>query len=342
LLAGFPCQAFSIAGYRHGFEDKKGRGNLFFDILSILESKRPGAFLLENVKNLKTHDNGRTYQTICSHLTNIGYGIKTQVLNAKDYGLHQNRERIYIIGVKASWKGKPIPLPNEEDLLSDKEIDKCLNDPSINKIANFKFPKKNKEPFIGLSQIKQGKIKKIPTRLNGVDILYFDPPDKLKKYFQCFNQREDWDQYIYNEKGGHFKKAVDYINGKINGEENLLDWQHWGSEQWFDKGYQFIYQWRRKYVRRNNGGVCPTLTANMGTGGHNVPLIICGTVGDKKLIRKLTPEECLAFQGFDNKFIKKVTQIKKMANGQKYKQAGNSVPVAVVRKIAEKLVTYIN
>ncbi|MBU1131827.1 DNA (cytosine-5-)-methyltransferase, partial [Patescibacteria group bacterium] len=98
LCAGFPCQPFSIAGYRKGFSDD-GRGNLFFEIVRILKYKKPAVFLLENVKNLKTHDNGRTIEIIYSELQSLGYHVADRVLNTMEYGnIPQNRERIYIVG----------------------------------------------------------------------------------------------------------------------------------------------------------------------------------------------------------------------------------------------------
>jgi DNA (cytosine-5)-methyltransferase 1 len=97
LLAGFPCQPFSQAGLKRGFSDI--RGTLFFDIARILEAKRPRTFLLENVKQLKTHNNGQTLDTILNHLKKIGYtNIYYDVLKARDFGIPQNRERIYIVG----------------------------------------------------------------------------------------------------------------------------------------------------------------------------------------------------------------------------------------------------
>ena len=97
LLAGFPCQPFSQAGLKKGFSDT--RGTLFFDIERILMKKRPQAFLLENVKQLRGHDKGRTLTTILNNLKEIGYtNVKTKVLRARDFGLPQNRERIYIVG----------------------------------------------------------------------------------------------------------------------------------------------------------------------------------------------------------------------------------------------------
>lgn len=96
LVGGFPCQAFSIAGKRHGFEDT--RGTLFFDIARILKAKRPRNFVLENVKGLLSHGGGRTFKIIITTLTELGYCVEWQVLNAKDFGVPQNRERVFIVG----------------------------------------------------------------------------------------------------------------------------------------------------------------------------------------------------------------------------------------------------
>lgn len=98
LFAGFPCQSFSICGDRKGFEDT--RGTLFFEIARILEEKQPFAFVLENVKQLKTHAQGRTLQRILETLTNLGYYSHYQVLNALNFGLPQKRERIFIVGFR--------------------------------------------------------------------------------------------------------------------------------------------------------------------------------------------------------------------------------------------------
>ena len=114
LLAGFPCQAFSIAGYRQGFEDTKGRGTLFFELLRIIKSKKPQILFLENVKNLVSHDNGKTFRIIIESLKAQGYMIKFSVLNAMEYGnIPQNRERIYIIGFKDKniYKNFDFPMP---------------------------------------------------------------------------------------------------------------------------------------------------------------------------------------------------------------------------------------
>ena len=98
LLAGFPCQPFSIIGDKQGFEDT--RGTLFFDIARILKQKQPRAFLLENVKQLLTHDKGRTFAVIQAQLSQLGYTLYHKVLNALDFGLPQKRERIFIVGFR--------------------------------------------------------------------------------------------------------------------------------------------------------------------------------------------------------------------------------------------------
>lgn len=237
LLAGFPCQAFSIAGYRHGFKDP--RGNLFFKIAEILEEKRPQAFLLENVKNLHKHDGGKTYKVIEETLKELGYYPKEAVLNSMDYGnVPQNRERIYIVGFRDQAKTEA-----------------------------FKFPDK------------------IPLTVSFRDLLDRKVPDK----------------YYYTNS---------HLDPVLKKEVTSRD---------------TVYQWRRKYVRANKKGVCPTLTANMGMGGHNVPIIL-----DSKGIRKLTPRECFRMQGFEDSFILPAD----LADMHLYKQAGNSVSTSVIYRIA--------
>ena len=102
LCAGFPCQAFSIAGKRGGFDDT--RGTLFFDVAEIIKRKQPKAIFLENVKGLRNHDKGKTLETILNVLRNdLGYFVpEPQIVNAKDFGVPQNRERIYIVGFHKS------------------------------------------------------------------------------------------------------------------------------------------------------------------------------------------------------------------------------------------------
>lgn len=245
MLAGFPCQAFSVAGYRQGFNDEKGRGVLFFQLARIFSAKRPKAVFLENVKNLVSHDHGKTFRIIVEALESEGYHIKYQVLNTKDYGnIPQNRERIYIAG------------------FSDEKAYK-----------EFEFPK----PI------------ELTTKLS--DLIDFESKLEEKYYYTAQNF-------------SHF----DQLEKSMTRSDT-------------------VYQWRRVYVRENQSNVCPTLTANMGTGGHNVPLVLT-----KHGFRKLTPYECFRLQGFPQDF-----RLPNIANCYLYKQAGNAVSVSVVERIAENI-----
>lgn len=131
LLAGFPCQAFSIMGKMKGFEDI--RGTMFFEVATILERHRPEAILLENVKQLTTHDHGKTFSTILRILDELGYRVKWKVLNALDFGLPQKRERVIIVGFRNpqrcnafnfDFEKKPYNLENI--LEADDKIDSSL------------------------------------------------------------------------------------------------------------------------------------------------------------------------------------------------------------------------
>ena len=250
MLAGFPCQAFSVAGYRQGFDDEKGRGNLYFELERIMKDKRPSIVFLENVKKLGGHDNGRTFRIIRSSMEGMGYKIHHKVMNACDYGdIPQNRERIYVVGFL-------------DDGVSD-----C-----------FSFPDE------------------IPLETDIGDIFEFESRVDDKYYY-------GEDAYMYDE----LKRGM--------------------------TSRETVYQWRRKYVRENKSRLCPTLTANMGTGGHNVPLI-----KTRHGFRKLTPKECFMIQGFDSSFVLP----ENVANSHLYKQAGNSVVVPVVKRIANSIISAID
>lgn len=120
LLAGFPCQPFSIAGKQLGFADT--RGTLFFNIEKILEEKRPYGFLLENVSRLVTHDKGRTFKVIIDKLENLGYTVHYKVLNTIDFGLPQLRKRIYIVGFKDKIHFQ-FPIPDGKKILLEEILE---------------------------------------------------------------------------------------------------------------------------------------------------------------------------------------------------------------------------
>ncbi len=148
LLAGFPCQPFSIIGSKQGFADT--RGTLFFKIEEILRVKQPYAFLLENVKQLRTHDNGRTFQVILEKLKSLGYFVRHTILNALDFGLPQKRERTVIVGFKENIRFS-FPKPTgtfislSEILEPENQIDKKYF--ASKDIAEKRIKKLKSEPF---------------------------------------------------------------------------------------------------------------------------------------------------------------------------------------------------
>lgn len=125
FIGGFPCQSFSIAGKRKGFEDT--RGTLFFDIARIVKYKKPKIILLENVKGLLSHDGGRTIKTIFSTLAKLGYDLQWQVLNSKDFGVPQNRERIYIVGhLRGTCRPEVFPIyAGDEEYTVNADEQRC-------------------------------------------------------------------------------------------------------------------------------------------------------------------------------------------------------------------------
>ncbi len=149
LLAGFPCQPFSIIGHRKGFEDT--RGTLFFEIARILEAKKPKAFVLENVKLFAGHNNGKTLKRIMAALKDLGYHADFRIFNALDFGLPQKRERIFIVGFKKAcsfdWPKGSVPMTPLRDILEDNVPEQYYASAYIRK-NRLKKHKPTKEPTI--------------------------------------------------------------------------------------------------------------------------------------------------------------------------------------------------
>jgi DNA (cytosine-5)-methyltransferase 1 len=136
LVGGFPCQAFSIAGQRRGFDDT--RGTLFFEIARILRDKRPRYFLLENVRGLLSHDKGKTFKTILEVLSDLGYNVKWQVLNSKDFGVPQRRERVYIEGYLRGECGGEVLSVRENNEESTEAVDSSSKRDTIQLNTKYK------------------------------------------------------------------------------------------------------------------------------------------------------------------------------------------------------------
>ena len=241
LTGGFPCQPFSIAGKQEGFQDE--RSNVFWKILEIIDYHTPSCIILENVKNLISHDEGKTFEIIKNNLIERDYHICYKVLDTSVItGIPQHRERIYIVCIKS------------KDIFDKFTLD---------------FPTIQKASITSLLE-------------NNV----------ASKYYYT-DKSSTWDLV----KSNVIKKNT-------------------------------VYQYRRVYVRENKSDECPTLTANMGGGGHNVPLIL-----DDHGIRKLTPRECFNFQGFPSSY-----KLPNISDTNLYKLAGNAVSIPIVELISNRLI----
>jgi DNA (cytosine-5)-methyltransferase 1 len=243
LCGGFPCQPFSIAGEKKGFDDE--RSNVFWKILEILEHHKPQIVVLENVKNLHTHNQCKTFEIILTNLNSLGYHIKSAILDTSNItSIPQHRERIYIV---------------------------CFLEKELHDKFNFDFKRVDNKPI--------------------TDFLETDVSSK----------------YYYSDRFVVYPLIKEKVTNHI--KTNTL------------------YQYRRFYVRENKSNVCPTLTANMGGGGHNVPLLL-----DDDGIRKLTPRECFNLQGFPSNY-----KLPDLCDGKLYQLAGNAISVPVVDLIMEKI-----
>jgi len=250
LCAGFPCQPFSIAGKRMGFNDS--RGTMFFEVARIIKYTKPKIAFLENVSGIVSHDSGRTIKVITNTLNELGYVVNTKVMNAKDYGIPQNRNRWYCVAIR-------------KDLYT----------------KDFKFPDKKD--------------------------LEYTLKDIIKK-----KSTDD-----YNSS----PTAISNINKFITEFKNSTRYEDNGN-------YIIANEIRASKCNFRSDGISPCLTAKMGTGGNNIPVVV-------EYKRKLTEKECLRIMGFPESY-----KIKKN-NMQSYKQIGNSVVVPVINDITKKIVEYL-
>ena len=244
LCGGFPCQPFSVAGNLLGFDDE--RSNVFWKIIKIIKFHSPKVIILENVKNLLSHDKGNSFKIIKENLEKLDYFVKYCVLDtSKITHIPHHRERIYIL---------------------------CFKDKKIYDKFNFDF-----------TPIESSNMKTFLE--NNID-----------------------DKYYYTNRF----KMFDTIKQNVT-------------------KHDVLYQYRRHYVRENKSGCCPTLTCNMGSGGHNVPLLL-----DDKGIRKITPRECFNFQGFPSSY-----KLPNLSDSALYKLAGNAISVPVVKLLVDRLLNSI-
>ena len=344
LCGGFPCQAFSIAGKRRGFEDT--RGTLFFDIGRILNVKRPKIVFLENVKGLLNHNKGETFRIILQTLDELGYEIQWMVLNSKFFGVPQNRERVFIIGsLRGTSRPEILPFKRtntetNQEGIGTEEITRCL-DANMHKGVDAKgyFEKKRRNlivsPTITEAIGRQGCSKE--------DML------SLKRVAQAQRIRsvDGVSQTLQGQAGGQGAKTglyaiFDDYNSKMRSDNvagTLTSNTGSKSER---NGQKLVFsvltpdrEEKRQNGRRFKEDGEPSFTLT-GQDIHGVMITQVHNMQPMK-IRRLTPIECERLQGFPDDWTEQGINEKgekvKLSDTQRYKQCGNAVTVNVIECI---------
>ncbi len=309
ICGGFPCQAFSIAGNRRGFEDT--RGTLFFEIARFASILRPRYLFLENVKGLLNHDGGATFETILRALDELGYNMEWQMLNSKNFGVPQNRERVFIVGhLRGERTRRIFPLGGESQSTSSQSVVKIGNvNPSGNGMNGEVYQASGLAPTLTTNK---GEGQKIAIKSNTIKQFGVLQPN----FNQCgvVYETDGIAPTIRAYQGGGLEPKIrvkeatsqGYAEAKIGDSVNL---SHPNSK-----------------TRR--GRVGKQIANTLLTGESQ------GVVEPDFRIRKLTPRECWRLQGFPDWAFDKAQEVN--SNSQLYKQAGNSVTVNVIAAIAKE------
>lgn len=311
ICGGFPCQAFSIAGNRRGFEDT--RGTLFFEIARFASILKPRYLFLENVKGLLNHDRGNTFEVILSALDELGYNVEWQVLNSKNFGVPQNRERVFIIGhLRGECTRNVFPI-NGESEQSD------YQPPKIEIIGNTKNPNGTSK---GTKSVVYGSGGVVGT-LTATD--YKEPKQVAIKQFGILQPNFNQCGVVY-ETDGIAPTIRAYQGGGLEPKIRVKEATSKGYAE-AEVGDSVNLSHPNSKTRR--GRVGKQVANTLLTGESQ------GVIEPDFRIRKLTPRECWRLQGFPDWAFDKAQEIN--SNSQLYKQAGNSVTVNVIAAIAKEL-----
>lgn len=307
ICGGFPCQAFSIAGHRRGFEDT--RGTLFFEVARFASILKPKYLFLENVKGLLNHDKGNTFEVILSALDELGYDVEWQVLNSKDFGVPQNRERVFIIGHLRGERGRKVfPIGGNGATIDCEQ-------PKINKVGNIRKKGKSQSGDVVSVDSLAPTLCSTATQKKPLKILLAgNLPGSHEQNGRVYDP-EGISPTLNTMQGGGRQPKIrvreatkqGYAEASVGDSVNL---SHPNSKT------------RRGRVGE---GIANTLV----TGDSQ------GVVTPNFRIRKLTPRECWRLQGFPDWAFDKAQEVN--SNSQLYKQAGNSVTVNVIKEIARYL-----
>lgn len=343
-VAGFPCQSFSIAGQRKGFNET--RGTLFFNVAEFIKVNQPECFILENVKGLLSHDSGKTYQTITDVLTNgggtlngqmgmdtiddgLGYHVYTKVLNTKDYGIPQNRERIFIVGFKY-WRDFNFPIKSPllnklKDILEQDVNDKYyLSQKMIEGFSNHKERHKEKgtgfkwQPKSGddIANCLRANAALCPTDNSILVHSLYPRSSKTGKGGTGHLSKQDGTTYCLDTGNNQAIEVIETNNKRVNKNYEKHKSQLENGD-FMDSYNQTIHK-----------DITPTITSRVQASN-------CSHIYNDKKIRRLTPLECWRLQGFSDEEFYKAQKVN--SDTQLYKQAGNSITVNVMVEILKKI-----
>ena len=300
VIGGAPCQAFSMVGHRLGFED--ARGTLFYEFARVIKETKPKLFLFENVKGLLNHDNHRTWKIMHSIFEELGYDVKFRVLNSKDYGIPQHRERVYCLGFRKKTKFEyPAPIPLEykmydflEDYIDTKYF---LHEKGVKFVTSHKNKEKCYTQINGDIQLCQ----KRNQQFNWHGDFVYHPVAENENFEEGFDEfifdvRDVEEKYYLSEKVAKYVLAGGTKNFKTSTETDL------------DVARPLLHSMHKMH----RAGVDNYVT-------------------HKGRIRKLTPRECLRLMGFKDSF--KIV----VADTAMYQEAGNSIVVDVLIALLKQL-----
>ena len=338
IMHGSPCQDFSLAGKQAGGDKDSGtRSSLMYETIRIVEKLKPKYVIWENVKNLLSKKHRHNFDAYLETMENLGYTNYYQVLNAKDYGIPQNRERVFTVSILGNENYK-FPKENiqecevinplqgisgkswqfEQNVYSENSILRSLkagggsgNIPKI--IEHFEFPPK-----------QELKLKLKDMLEDEVDEKYY-LSEKMTSFF-IYNeekQKENGNGFRFNVTDGNVVAKTITTRAGSRMDDNFI-----GDKEEYKNAYLRNFGSKGKLQDKE---YCDTLTASMGTGGGNVPIY-----KNELRIRKLTPKECWRLMGFDDEDFEKASKVN--SNTQLYKQAGNSIVVNVLEAIFKELI----
>ena len=342
ICGGFPCQAFSIAGKQLGFEDT--RGTLFYEIARAAEQIKPRYLFLENVRNLLSHDKGKTFERMLKILDELGYDVEWQVLNSKNFGVPQNRERVFIIGhLRGECTSRVFPITGENT--------EFHNQSTIKIVGNTKNPKCTSQGSRSIVHDPKGIVGaltatdyKEPKQI-AIPVLTPDRVEKRQNGRRFKTNGEPMFTITTQDRHGVLVKEATKQGYAVANVGDSINFSHPNSKTrrgrvgkniantllTSDEQCVVLPQIIQKPHGFNKGGVhniAPTLTKS--SYQENNFLKIEGVS-----IRKLTPRECWRLQGFPDWVFDKAQEVN--SNSQLYKQAGNSVTVNVIEEIAKRL-----